>query len=335
MAIETYFHHIHHNMFFSSCVIVLSKSSIHLLLLRPLCEILFPLLWSTSQKVCSSLIQKQAYFLNTFWFFCFVLFLWYRRYSILEKVFVLSLYQYSLVLMQSWSRLVQSWLQHDCTYRIYTLPGLSLCVRFCTGATCCFVFLFEQRPSRSFWMCSSSSSSWYWCRVHQRTSPSQPDWSQDMGSLPELALALPSQVSNQPVGVEGILRWHAPAHDGVEEGFPLAGVEPEHLGGDQVDIDAGNVICLSMEEVQLRAGLSDFFVGLRNGYRGCLCCSYTVFNHMRAPKIYSCSRAKLLLSSGLNLPWAPLLTRALGTYDPPLPPCWITMLPVDGGVLSL
>lgn len=47
--------------------------------------------------------------------------------------------------------------------------------------------------------------------------------------LPELALTLPSQVSNQPVGVEGILRRHAPAHDGIEEGFPLASVEPQDL----------------------------------------------------------------------------------------------------------
>lgn len=29
--------------------------------------------------------------------------------------------------------------------------------------------------------------------------------------------------------VEGILRRHAPAHDGVEEGFPLASVEPQDL----------------------------------------------------------------------------------------------------------
>ncbi|TNN41264.1 hypothetical protein EYF80_048572 [Liparis tanakae] len=36
-------------------------------------------------------------------------------------------------------------------------------------------------------------------------------------------------VSNQPMGVEGILRGHPPAHDGIEEGFPLAGVEPQDL----------------------------------------------------------------------------------------------------------
>lgn len=62
-----------------------------------------------------------------------------------------------------------------------------------------------------------------------------------VGALPELALALSSQVSNQPVRVEGVLRRHAPAHDGVEEGFPLAGVEPEDLRGDHVVVDAGDV----------------------------------------------------------------------------------------------
>lgn len=44
--------------------------------------------------------------------------------------------------------------------------------------------------------------------------------------LPELALTLPPQVSDEPVGVEGVLRWHAPAHDGIEESLPLARVEP-------------------------------------------------------------------------------------------------------------
>lgn len=44
--------------------------------------------------------------------------------------------------------------------------------------------------------------------------------------LPKLALTLAPQVSHEPVGVEGVLRRHAPAHDGVEEGFPLPGVEP-------------------------------------------------------------------------------------------------------------
>lgn len=52
---------------------------------------------------------------------------------------------------------------------------------------------------------------------------------ENLSALPELTLTLPSQVSNQPMRVEGILRRHAPAHDGVEEGFPLASVEPQHL----------------------------------------------------------------------------------------------------------
>ena len=50
-----------------------------------------------------------------------------------------------------------------------------------------------------------------------------------LGELPELALTLPSQVSNQPMGVEGVLRRHAPAHDGIEEGFPLPSVESQDL----------------------------------------------------------------------------------------------------------
>lgn len=49
------------------------------------------------------------------------------------------------------------------------------------------------------------------------------------GALPELTLTLPPQVPHQPMGVESILRRHAPAHDGVEEGFPLASVEPQDL----------------------------------------------------------------------------------------------------------
>lgn len=55
-------------------------------------------------------------------------------------------------------------------------------------------------------------------------------WKKNNLASPELALTLPSQVSNQPMGVEGILRGHPPAHDGIEEGFPLAGVEPQDLG---------------------------------------------------------------------------------------------------------
>lgn len=31
------------------------------------------------------------------------------------------------------------------------------------------------------------------------------------------------------MGVESVLRRHAPAHDGIEEGLPLASVEPQDL----------------------------------------------------------------------------------------------------------
>lgn len=60
-----------------------------------------------------------------------------------------------------------------------------------------------------------------------------------LGELPELALALPSQVSNQPMGVEGVLRRHAPAHDGIEEGFPLASVESQDLVMRRQDTNTG------------------------------------------------------------------------------------------------
>lgn len=48
--------------------------------------------------------------------------------------------------------------------------------------------------------------------------------------LPKLLLALPTKVPHQPVGVEGVLGGHAPAHDGIEKGLPLPGVEAQHLG---------------------------------------------------------------------------------------------------------
>lgn len=49
--------------------------------------------------------------------------------------------------------------------------------------------------------------------------------------VPELLLALPSQVPHQPVGVEGVLGRHPPAHDGVQESLALAGVEAKNLQG--------------------------------------------------------------------------------------------------------
>lgn len=46
---------------------------------------------------------------------------------------------------------------------------------------------------------------------------------------PELFFALPLQVSDQPVGVKGVLRGHTPAHDGVQEGLSLTCVKTEYL----------------------------------------------------------------------------------------------------------
>lgn len=48
-------------------------------------------------------------------------------------------------------------------------------------------------------------------------------------SIPELLLALPSQIPDQPVGVEGILGWHSPAHDGIQECLALTGVKAQNL----------------------------------------------------------------------------------------------------------
>ena len=38
------------------------------------------------------------------------------------------------------------------------------------------------------------------------------------------------QTVNSPLGVEGVLRRHAPAHDSVQERLSLPRVETEHLG---------------------------------------------------------------------------------------------------------
>ena len=50
-------------------------------------------------------------------------------------------------------------------------------------------------------------------------------WATTSAPLPKLLLALPTKVPHQPVGVEGILGGHAPAHDGVQKGLPLAGIK--------------------------------------------------------------------------------------------------------------
>lgn len=55
-------------------------------------------------------------------------------------------------------------------------------------------------------------------------------WATILVPLPKLFLALPAEVSHQPVGVEGVLGRHAPAHDGIQEGFPLSGIEAQDLG---------------------------------------------------------------------------------------------------------
>ena len=63
--------------------------------------------------------------------------------------------------------------------------------------------------------------------------------------LPKLLLALSSQVPHQPVGVEGVLGGHAPAHDGVQKGLPLSGVEAQHLGGAGSRVEPRPRVCPS------------------------------------------------------------------------------------------
>lgn len=41
----------------------------------------------------------------------------------------------------------------------------------------------------------------------------------------KLFLSLASEVPHQPLGGEGVLRGHAPAHHRIEKGLPLTGVE--------------------------------------------------------------------------------------------------------------
>lgn len=45
----------------------------------------------------------------------------------------------------------------------------------------------------------------------------------------ELFFSLAPEVPHQPLGGEGVLWWHAPAHHSIEEGLPLTGVESQHL----------------------------------------------------------------------------------------------------------
>ena len=46
---------------------------------------------------------------------------------------------------------------------------------------------------------------------------------------PELLLALPAEVSDEPLAGEGVLGRHAPAHHRVQEGLPLPRVEAQDL----------------------------------------------------------------------------------------------------------
>lgn len=48
-------------------------------------------------------------------------------------------------------------------------------------------------------------------------------------TLLELFLGFPSQVSDQPLGGEGILWRHPITHHSVQEGLPLPRVETQHL----------------------------------------------------------------------------------------------------------
>lgn len=57
------------------------------------------------------------------------------------------------------------------------------------------------------------------------TLPGLPHWE----PLPKFLLTLPTKVAHQPVGVEGILRWHAPTHDGIQKCLPLSGIEAQNL----------------------------------------------------------------------------------------------------------
>lgn len=54
--------------------------------------------------------------------------------------------------------------------------------------------------------------------------------------LLELFLRFPSQVSDQPLGSEGILRGHPVTHHCVQESLPLARVETQNLKKDQFSI---------------------------------------------------------------------------------------------------
>lgn len=45
----------------------------------------------------------------------------------------------------------------------------------------------------------------------------------------EFFLALAAEVSHEPLAGEGILSWHPPPHDSVQEGLPLTRIKAQHL----------------------------------------------------------------------------------------------------------
>lgn len=45
----------------------------------------------------------------------------------------------------------------------------------------------------------------------------------------ELFFTLAAEVSHEPLGGKGILSWHPPSHDGIQEGFSLARIKAQYL----------------------------------------------------------------------------------------------------------
>lgn len=78
--------------------------------------------------------------------------------------------------------------------------------------------------------------------------------------IPELFLALPTQISHKPVRVKGVLWRHAPAHDGVQEGFALPGIETQDLeratknSGERKNMSDGDCLLCSSPECVVHAG---------------------------------------------------------------------------------
>ncbi len=45
----------------------------------------------------------------------------------------------------------------------------------------------------------------------------------------ELFFTLATEVSHEPLGGKGVLSWHPPSHDGIQEGFSLARIKAQYL----------------------------------------------------------------------------------------------------------